>query len=163
MKQLFAPWRLPYLMGEKEIGCVLCEKAKEKKDRANLVLYRGEHAFVMLNLYPYNNGHLMVCPYLHVSALSQLSEPALNNLIALVQKSEIALQKSSKPTGMNVGLNLGKSAGAGIADHLHFHLIPRWDGDTNFTTVVSQVRVIPERLEDTYKRLKPYFKVLRTA
>jgi ATP adenylyltransferase len=158
MKHLWAPWRLPYIMGEKEMGCILCDKPKEKKDRTNLILHRGEHAFIILNLYPYNNGHLMVCPYLHVSSLAELPETILNNLIALVKKSEIVLQKSSKPNGINIGLNLGKAAGAGIADHLHFHLIPRWEGDTNFMTVASQVRVIPEDINDTYQRLKPYFR-----
>ncbi len=158
MTLIWAPWRMPYILGEKDTLCILCEKPKEKRDKANLILHRGEYGFVMLNLYPYNNGHLMVSPYQHASSLSELSEPILNNLMTLIVKSEMALRKSSNPEGMNCGLNLGKAAGAGIADHLHFHLVPRWGGDTNFMTVVSDVRVIPEHVQETYSRLKPYFK-----
>jgi len=161
MNQLWAPWRMPYIMSNKEsqTGCLLCNKPKQKKDKANLILHRGKEGFVMMNLYPYNNGHLMVCPYQHTASLSGLSQSALWGLIDLVQKSEMILQQSSKPDGINVGLNLGRAAGAGIADHLHFHLVPRWNGDTNFMTVASEVRVLPESLDATYRRLKPFFKV----
>ncbi len=162
MEHLWAPWRMPYILGEKgppaDVGCILCDKPKEKKDKANLILYRGEMGFVMMNLYPYNNGHLMVCPYQHAASLEALDEPVLQSLMLLLKKSEIALKKSSKPDGINIGLNLGRAAGAGIEQHLHFHLVPRWGGDTNFMAVTSNTRVVPEGLEATYKRLKPYFK-----
>jgi ATP adenylyltransferase len=158
VKQLWAPWRMPFILGEKYTGCILCEKPKESRDKQNLILHRGEHGFVMLNLYPYNNGHLMISPYQHASAFSELSGRIRNNLMALVAKSEAVLRKSSHPEGINFGSNLGKAAGAGIADHLHFHLVPRWGGDTNFMTVAADVRVIPENIQKTYSRLKPYFK-----
>ncbi len=157
MKQLWAPWRIPYIKSQKETGCILCDKPKEKRDRANLILHRAQEGFVMMNLYPYNNGHLMVSPYQHASSLEELPGNVLGELMLLIEKSVVALRKSSKPDGINVGLNLGSAAGAGIADHLHFHLVPRWGGDTNFMTVTSEVRVIPEALKETYRRLKPYF------
>lgn len=112
----------------------------------------------MMNLYPYNNGHLMVSPYRHVKTLEELSTQTLNALMQMLKESIAALRKSHQPEGMNVGLNLGKAAGAGIDDHLHFHIVPRWSGDTNFMTVVSEVRVIPEELDEAYRQLKPYFK-----
>ncbi len=158
MKHLWAPWRMPYIQGKKKMGCILCDKSKGKKDKANLILYRGEVGFVMMNLYPYNNGHLMVSPYQHASSLEDLGEPILHGLMLLLKQSVIVLKKSSKPEGINVGLNLGRAAGAGIDDHLHFHLVPRWGGDTNFMTVTSETRVVPEALEETYRRLKSHFK-----
>lgn len=158
MKQLWAPWRIDYITGKKPAGCILCDKPKEKKDRANLILHRGKHGFIMMNLYPYNNGHLMVTPYEHVNTLEALSDDVLKNLMQLTRKSLAALRKSFRPEGANVGLNLGKAAGAGIEDHLHFHVLPRWVGDTNFMTSVSETRVIPEDLEETYRQLKPHFK-----
>lgn len=158
MKQLWAPWRIDYIKGEKPPGCILCDKPKEKKDRLNLILHRGEHGFVMMNLYPYNNGHLMISPYRHVNTLEDLSDEVLSNLMQLIKKSIGALRKSFHPEGNNVGLNLGKAAGAGIDDHLHFHVVPRWGGDTNFMTVVPEIRVIPEDIASTYRQLKPHFK-----
>lgn len=158
MKQLWAPWRIDYIKGEKPAGCILCEKPKEKKDRANLILHRGKRAFVMMNLYPYNNGHLMVIPYEHANTLEGLPDETLKELMQLTQKALAALRKAFRPEGANVGLNLGKAAGAGIEDHLHFHVLPRWLGDTNFMTSVADIRVIPEDLLETYKQLKPYFK-----
>lgn len=158
MRQLWAPWRIDYIKGEKPAGCILCDKPKEKKDRANLILHRGKHGFVMMNLYPYNNGHLMVVPYEHVNTLETLSDEVLKNLMQMTKKSLAAMRKSFRPEGANVGLNLGKAAGAGIEDHLHFHILPRWVGDTNFMTSIAEIRVIPEDLEETYKQLKPHFK-----
>ncbi len=158
MKHLWAPWRMPYILGEKDVDCILCTKPKEKKDKANFILFRGPLGFVMMNLYPYNNGHLMVSPYQHTSSLEELDEPTLTYLMFLMKKSVVALKKSSKPDGINVGLNLGRAAGAGIDQHLHFHIVPRWNGDTNFMTITSRTRVVPESLENTYRRLKPYFR-----
>jgi len=158
MKQLWAPWRIDYIKGEKPSGCILCEKPNEKKDKANLILHRGKHGFVMMNLYPYNNGHMMVVPYEHVNTLETLSDEVTKNLMQMTKKSLAALRKAFRPEGANVGLNLGKAAGAGIEDHLHFHVLPRWNGDTNFMTSVADIRVIPEDLEETYRQLKPHFK-----
>jgi ATP adenylyltransferase len=149
---------MAYIKGEKLPGCILCDKPKEKKDLSNLILKRGKHGFVMMNLYPYNNGHLMICPYEHVSTLEALSDEVSTNLMQLTKKSLSVLRKTFHPEGFNVGLNIGKSAGAGIEDHLHFHVVPRWGGDTNFMTSVSEIRVIPENLEETYKQLKPHFR-----
>jgi ATP adenylyltransferase len=157
MRHLWAPWRIGYIKGEKTPGCILCDKPREKKDRANLILARGKHAFVMMNLYPYNNGHLMVSPYQHVSSLEELSDAATADLIRLMKRALSVLRKTHKPDGFNVGLNLGKAAGAGIEEHLHFHIVPRWSGDTNFMTVNAEVRVLPESLAESYRQLKPYF------
>lgn len=140
------------------MGCILCDKPKEKNDQANLILQRGVDCFVMMNLYPYNNGHLMVSPYRHVDTLEALSDEVLSNLMLTVKTSLVALRESFSPEGANVGLNLGKAGGAGIDDHIHFHVVPRWEGDTNFITVVGENRVIPEDIEATYGLLKPHFK-----
>ncbi len=157
MKQIWAPGRIDYIRGEKPLGCILCDKPKEKRDAENLILQRGEHGFVMMNLYPYNSGHLMVCPYAHVDTLEGMSDAISANLMLLLQGALAALRKAFQPEGSNVGLNLGKAAGAGIDDHLHFHIVPRWIGDTNFMTVVSDSRVIPEDIGETYRLLKPHF------
>ncbi len=157
MKQIWAPWRMDYIKGPKPAGCVLCEKHKTKRDQASLVLARGVHAFVMLNLYPYSNGHLMISPYAHADALEALPDAVMGDLVAWVRTSVVILKRAYKPEGINIGLNLGRAAGAGIDDHLHFHVVPRWGGDTNFMSVVAGTRVIPEGLDATYRLLKPYF------
>ncbi len=149
---------MAYIKAEKPSGCILCQKPGEKKDRRNLILNRGAHSFTMMNLYPYNNGHLMVSPYQHENAPESLPEEVWADLMAGVRVAIRVLKKACNPDGMNVGLNLGRAAGAGIDDHLHFHVVPRWSGDTNFMTTVSEVRVIPERLEETYRLLKPLFR-----
>jgi len=158
MNRLWAPWRIKYIRGDKPLGCILCDKPKQKKDKTNLILLKGKTGFVMMNLYPYNNGHLMVCPYKHTDTLEDLSNEVLKDLMKMVKQSLAALRKAFQPEGVNVGLNLGKAAGAGIEDHLHFHVVPRWEGDTNFMTVLSESRVIPEDLSETYRHLKPHFK-----
>jgi len=161
MQRMWAPWRMGYIKAEKSIYCVLCAKAKEKRDRVNLILARGEFGFVMMNLYPYGSGHLMVSPYQHVDSLEALPDEVLHHLIDLTKQSIAVLKKTFKPEGINVGLNMGKAAGAGIDDHIHFHIVPRWGGDTNFMTVVSDIRVIPEDLYETYRQLKPHFSNFR--
>ncbi len=158
MKQLWAPWRIDYIKGEKPAGCIFCENPRKKKDRQTLILARGEHAFVMMNLYPYNNGHLLVSPYQHAATLEDLPDPVLADLMRMMKKALTAMRKVYQPEGINGGLNLGKAAGAGIEDHLHFHLVPRWVGDTNFMTVFSEIRVIPEDLMESYRQLKRHFK-----
>jgi ATP adenylyltransferase len=141
---------------DREPGCIFCQ-ALENPAQAPLILYRGTLAFVILNLYPYNNGHLMVVPRRHIATLADAQPDELNELIALTRHAEMALTEVYAPHGLNVGLNLGKAAGAGVADHLHIHLVPRWNGDTNFMTVVSDVRVLPETLDQTAARLRPIF------
>jgi len=163
MDHLWATSRIDYIKGEKPAGCILCDKPKEQSDqteadRDNLILKRNAHAFVMMNLYPYNNGHLMVSPYLHTAAIETLAADVAADLMATVQISIAALKKAMKPDGINVGLNLGKTAGAAIEHHLHIHIVPRWEGDTNFMTVASQTRVIPQDVRETYLQLKPFFK-----
>lgn len=157
MKRLWAPWRIDYIIGEKPLGCILCDKPKEKRDTENHILQYGKHGFVIMNLYPYNNGHLMVCPYAHVNTLEDLSEEVLSELMLMIKGSLAALRVAFSSEGTNVGLNLGKAGGAGIDDHVHFHVVPRWEGDTNFMTVVGEHRVIPQDIDETYKLLKPHF------
>ena len=138
------------------LGCVFCD-ALARGDADPLMLHRGRLSFVLLNLYPYNNGHLMVVPTRHVATLTDARADELAELMALTRNAEIALHEAYKPQGLNVGLNLGRSAGAGIADHLHVHVVPRWSGDTNFMSVVGEVRVVPEDLTATAARLRPIF------
>jgi ATP adenylyltransferase len=144
-------------------GCIFCVKPKEKRDRENYILFRGEHSFVMLNIYPYNNGHLLVSPYLHAGELSRLSRPVLADLMETVKKSAAVLEAAVFPDGFNIGLNLGKTAGAGIENHLHVHIVPRWAGDTNYMPVLAETRVIPEHLNATYDGLLPHFRILKAS
>lgn len=139
--------------------CVFCD-ALTDNDPSGLVLFRGDVCFVILNLYPYNNGHLMIVPFRHAGTLSSLTREELSELMVLTQRAEAALTEAYRPQGLNVGLNLGRPAGAGIADHVHVHVVPRWTGDTNFMSVVGNVRVLPEELEETAQRLRPIFERL---
>ena len=136
-------------------GCVFCAKVDGTDDAAEHVLYRGEHCFVTLNLFPYNNGHLMVVPYKHVGDLALLEAATLDELMAITQGALRVLRAAYHPEGFNIGMNLGRAAGAGIAEHLHQHVVPRWSGDTNYMTVVGQTRVIPEWIDEMYAHLKP--------
>jgi ATP adenylyltransferase len=153
MRRIWAPWRIEYIRSEKPKECILCQKPGEKRDRDNHVLFRGKLNFVILNLYPYNPGHLMVAPYGHLRELDDLTSDELLEHFDLVRKCVRALTEEYKPQGFNIGLNLGKAAGAGIDDHLHTHIVPRWVGDTNFMTVVGDVRAIPHALAATYDEL----------
>jgi ATP adenylyltransferase len=137
-------------------GCVFCD-ATRSPEQQSLIVFRGPLAYVILNKYPYNNGHLMVVPHRHTSTFAALDVPELNELMLLTQRSEIALREAYRLEGINIGVNLGKPAGAGIEEHLHIHLVPRWNGDTNFMTVVGETRVLPETLEATAARLRPLF------
>ncbi len=159
MRQLWAPWRMTYIGGEtKGDGCIFCVKAKDPaRDEENLVLYRGDRCFVIMNLYPYNNGHLMIAPYAHVPTIEDLKAPALTEIMKTAQKSLAALRGAMHPDGFNMGINQGKVAGAGIADHVHYHIVPRWEGDTNFMPVLADVKVMPDFLLNTYRQLKPFF------
>ena len=152
MKVIWAPWRIEYITKEKEEGCIFCEKPKERKDRENLIVYRGKTGFIIMNRYPYSNGHLMAVPYKHVSELSRLDDEGRLELIKLTEKC-VEILKVIKPDGFNIGMNLGKIAGAGIEDHLHFHVVPRWAGDTNFMPVIADTKVMPEYIDQTYTKL----------
>jgi len=154
MKTMWAPWRMEYILSEKDEGCIFC---RALSDQDNLTLYKGKVTMVVMNKYPYINGHLLVAPTRHLSFLEQLSKNEMGDLLETVEKSVGILKKVMNPDGFNVGLNLGKVAGAGVEEHLHFHIVPRWFGDTNALTVFADVRVIPEHLQATCNNLKPYF------
>jgi ATP adenylyltransferase len=154
MKHLWSPWRLEYLTGPEAEGCIFCDAAEGEDDRESLVLLRGERAFVILNRYPYNNGHFMVVPYEHAPSLEDLEAATLTEMMLLVNQGLSALRATMSPDGFNVGVNLGHVAGAGIDDHVHIHAVPRWAGDTNFMPVVGEMRVVPQTWLQTYDQLK---------
>ncbi|MEM3794198.1 MAG: HIT domain-containing protein [Candidatus Bathyarchaeia archaeon] len=158
MKRLWSPWRIKYILSPKSQNCVLCEKMADNRDRENYILYRSSKGCIMLNLYPYNSGHLMVVPLKHVPSLEQLNQEELLDLMNLTVKGIEALRSALKPEGFNIGINIGKAAGAGIVDHVHIHIVPRWEGDTNFMAVMAETKVIPELLDQTYDRLIGYFR-----
>lgn len=155
MEQLWSPWRMEYILGEKQEECVFCQasSANPARDREYLIVHRGEHCFVIMNLFPYNNGHMMVVPYAHQPSFEGLSPEALAEAMLLANKCIAALRKSMNAEGFNVGINVGKIAGAGIGDHTHMHVVPRWVGDTNFITTVAEVRCIPESLRRSYDKI----------
>jgi ATP adenylyltransferase len=157
-KILWAPWRMEYIQNaDKDTGCIFCNKPKESDDKANLIVHRGELTFVMMNRYPYNNGHLMVVPFRHTNEMASLSRDEKLELVDLLVLSQEALKEVMQPQGFNIGMNLERIAGAGIVDHLHFHIVPRWDGDTNFMPVVGHTKVLSEGLEETWKKLNRVF------
>jgi len=158
MKILWAPWRMEYIKSGKTEGCIFCLKPRENRDKENLILYRGEKSFIILNRYPYNNGHLMVAPYRHLSELEMLDRDEMTEIMMLLSKSIVALKKEYNPNGFNVGVNIGRAAGAGIEDHIHFHVVPRWVGDTNYMPVLSETKVLPQLLQETYEKLVRYFR-----
>jgi ATP adenylyltransferase len=158
MQTLWAPWRIDYILSEKPAGCIFCEKSlTPSTDKQDFVIYRGTSAFVLMNIYPYNNGHLMIAPYAHVPSLTELLPAQLTEVFLLTQLCETVLRHTFQPEGFNIGINLGKVAGAGIETHLHVHIVPRWNGDTNYMTAISHVRVIPQALEQAYQQLQPAF------
>ena len=155
MDRLWAPWRIGFILkGENKGDCFLCRYPQENNDRSNLVLHRGEKNFIILNAYPYNSGHLMVAPYRHLGRLEDMTDAESKEHFDLVRLSVKLLTKVMQPAGFNTGMNLGKVAGAGIADHVHTHIVPRWQGDANFMPVISETKVVPESLATTYSRLK---------
>jgi len=154
MKTMWAPWRIEYILKNKEDRCIFCAALADQDD---LTLFKGQVTMVTMNKFPYINGHLLVAPTRHIATLDQLDKSEMGDLLATVEKSVGILKTVMKPDGFNVGLNLGKVAGAGIAEHLHFHIVPRWFGDTNALTVLGEVRVIPEHLKATYNSLKQHF------
>lgn len=160
MKVLWAPWRMKYILGEKVEECIFCRLVGAEPSEDNLLLYRTSSAMVLMNRYPYNNGHIMVAPNEHTADINGLPAGQYLELMELFRSSLKVLSKALNPEGFNTGLNLGKSAGAGVEDHLHFHIVPRWQGDTNFMPVISGTRVIPEALTATYRTFAPIFREL---
>ena len=150
MDTLWAPWRIGYIKEDKPSGCIFCDKAAQSDDAANLIVHRGTACFVILNLYPYNNGHLMVVPYRHTPGIEDLATETLTELMTLTQRSWAVLREAIHPTGFNIGINQGTPAGAGVADHVHLHVVPRWVGDTNFMPVIADTLVIPQSLRSSY-------------
>lgn len=155
MDRLWAPWRNAYILKAQKgkTGCIFCELPKEKNDRKNFIVYRGEKSFAILNIYPYNNGHLMIAPYRHIASLTSLNKEENLEIMKLLAQAEATLRKTMKAENFNLGMNLGRVAGAGFDAHLHFHLVPRWNGDTNFMPVISDTKVISQSLEEVYRLL----------
>ena len=156
MENLWAPWRMAFITPktEPQPGCIFCTQPAANRDDEYHILYRGERCFMMLNKYPYNNGHLMIAPFEHVGSISLLDAETLAELMAQAQLALKAIRYAMKPDGFNMGINEGKVAGAGFADHMHYHIVPRWNGDTNFMPVVADIKVMPEHLDNVYKQLK---------
>ncbi len=158
MEYLWAPWRMSYIMStEKPGGCIFCDKPLEDRDEENGILYRGRHCFVILNAYPYNPGHLMIVPYAHEGSVLALEPQVSMEMMELTVRAMRILTDASSPEGINVGMNQGQAAGAGIAEHVHQHVVPRWLGDTNFMTSIAATKVLPEMVSDSYRRLAPLF------
>ncbi len=161
MDHLYTPWRMIYLQKDAppKVECVFCAKAASTDDRAEHIVARSQFVFVTLNLYPYNNGHVMVVPYQHVASLELLPPEALTDLMLTTNKAITALRQIYNPHAFNIGANIGAAAGAGIADHFHLHIVPRWGGDTNFMTITADTRVIPELLDDSWRKLKEAWEI----
>ena len=157
METIWAPWRIKYIEKPKEEGCIFCDKPSEKNDKSNFILHRGKHCFIIMNIFPYNNAHLMVVPYKHTSELAELSAKEKLELMDQLVLCKQVLTRSVSPHGFNIGMNMGLIAGAGIDDHLHFHIVPRWKGDTNFMPVLASTKVVSEGLEQTWEKLKKGF------
>ena len=163
MDRLWSPWRLEYITRtDRDGGCIFCQES-QPPESASLVVFEGRTCYVILNLYPYNNGHLMVVPNRHIGSLAALSGEEMAEVGRLTQRCEAALTEAYQPHGFNIGVNLGKPAGAGVLDHVHVHVVPRWNGDTNFMTIVGDMRVLPENLGASAARLRPIFAKLAQA
>ncbi|MHC1726769.1 MAG: HIT domain-containing protein [Syntrophobacteraceae bacterium] len=158
MHNLWAPWRIEYILGKKEPYCIFCPDGHGHSDEERLILYHGQRVMVMMNKFPYNNGHLLVAPWRHVSRLDELTAEEDHDLMLWLKNSTRILEQVMRADGFNVGLNLGREAGAGFEEHLHFHIVPRWRGDTNFMAVMAEVRSIPEHIKQTYSKLSSHFK-----
>ena len=157
MEHLWAPWRIQYILGEKPEGCILCDKPGEDNDIENYILYRGKANFIMLNSFPYNPGHLLIAPYAHKDTPEKLTEEERNEHFQLITHSLEVLKQAFQPGGFNIGANIGSIAGAGIDDHFHSHIVPRWQGDTNYIPVLADIRVVPQALADTFQTLQGKF------
>lgn len=160
MEIKFTPWRMAYIKSSDapaDTSCVLCARGAEQPDVANLVLYRGQRCYVIMNLYPYNTGHLMIAPYAHTADLPNLDQATSAELFELTRRAAALLGQALAPHGFNIGMNLGRTAGAGIDEHMHMHVVPRWNGDANFMPIVGGTKLIPESLDQTYAKLRPLF------
>ncbi|MEP0822528.1 MAG: HIT domain-containing protein [Ignavibacterium sp.] len=161
MKRLFSPWRSAYIQTfkhpKKSGKCLFCRMARERRDAKNFIVYRGRHAFVVMNLYPYNSGHVMIVPYKHTDTIEKLGNEEQSEILSLTARAQKALRRLNKPHGFNFGANFGRVAGAGIDDHVHFHLVPRWNGDTNFMPVLADTKMISEAMKKTWEGLKKSF------
>lgn len=153
MDHLWSPWRYTYVQSGAAEGCLFCQKAADTHDRENYVLYRGARNFALLNIYPYTSGHLMIAPYEHVATLEDADPETLAEMMRLTQRAEKGLRASYRASGLNIGMNIGQCAGAGVAGHIHMHLLPRWPGDVSFMTSIGETRVLPESLDVTYEKL----------
>ena len=154
MDYLWTPWRYQYVQkAKKEAGCIFCRMAAEQDDEANFIVFRGSRNFIVLNIFPYTTGHMMIVPYEHVDNLERASQETLQEMLVLAQRSEGHLREVYRPAGFNLGMNLGELAGAGIADHIHMHVLPRWVADANFVSVVGETRVLPETLDVTWGKI----------
>ncbi len=156
IQKLWAPWRMKYIDGidnNDNGGCIFCDKIQENDDKNNYILYRGKACYIIMNIFPYNNGHLMIVPYQHTCEMEDLGDETQLEMMKTVELVIAAFKSTMRPDGFNVGMNLGRTAGAGIADHLHIHVVPRWNGDTNFMPIIGCTKVISESLEDTYEKL----------
>lgn len=162
MEMLWAPWRIDYILAPKADECVFCVPGHTSEDRERLILYRGGHVFVIMNKFPYNCGHLMVTPYKHAMNLQELEPAVTHEIMNLLRECSTILQKCLRCQGLNLGLNIGEAAGAGIREHLHFHIVPRWNGDSSFMALANETRVIPQHLSATYALLKPHFDALNS-
>jgi ATP adenylyltransferase len=154
LSRLHAPWRIKYIAMPKTDECIFCTKPRERKDEDNYIVHRGPKCFIILNMFPYNTGHVMIAPYRHISSLEDLTDDESLDLMRLTSLALKILRKAYAPDGFNIGVNIGGAAGAGIADHVHLHVVPRWIGDTNFMVVISNTKVIPEMLKSTFEKLK---------
>ena len=157
MDKLWAPWRYKYVQ-KKIKGCIFCAAGKERKDKKNFVIHRSKFSFSILNIYPYNNGHVMITPYRHIKDISLLTTDEILDMFALINTTKKHLDEMMKPDGYNIGINIGRKAGAGYAGHLHIHIVPRWDGDTNFMPVIAQTKVIPQSLKTLHMKLCDAYK-----
>jgi ATP adenylyltransferase len=153
MDKLWAPWRIQYIQAKKTKGCIFCLKPKQKKDKINFIIKRGKHVFSVLNIFPYNNGHVLICPYRHISDINKLSSNEWAEMLEFFNETTRLLKAKLKAQGFNIGFNLGKVSGAGIDKHIHAHIVPRWDGDTNFMPVLGDTKVISQSLEELYRIL----------
>jgi len=159
MDRIWSPWRYGYVSkASSSDPCIFCEKASQDRDHENFVLYRGRLNFLLLNLYPYTTGHLMIAPYQHLATLADLAEETLHEMISLARQAESHLRALYKPQGFNLGFNIGECAGAGVAGHVHMHVLPRWPADSNFMTTIGETRILPEALEATYQKLNARFR-----
>ncbi len=162
-ERLHAPWRMEYIeqAGKAVAGCIFCDVPRQQCDRANYLIYRGSANFIILNAFPYNNGHLMVIPYQHTALLEELPIETMTEMMHLAMLAIKALKRAMAPNGFNVGMNIGRTAGAGIAEHVHLHIVPRWNGDTNFMPVIGNTRVLPESLERTWEKICAAFELVK--